>query len=45
VGGGREREKESQADNPLSVEPDARPNPITLTPRPELKSRVGGLTD
>ena len=40
-----ERERESQADSLLSLEPQAGLDPRTLRSRPEPKSRVGYLTD
>ena len=43
--GQRERERESPASSTLSAEPNAGLDPRTLRPRPELKSRVGRLTN
>ena len=43
--GQRERETESQADSVLSLEPSVGLNPRSLRSRPELKSKVGHLTE
>jgi len=43
--GKREREGESQANSVLSTEPSVGLNLMTLGSRPELKPRVGCLTD
>ena len=44
-GRGRGRRRESQADTPLSAEPDWGLDPMTLRSRPEPKSGVRRLTD
>ena len=40
-----QRERESQADSMLSVKPSAGLNLMTLRSQPELKPRLGRLTD
>ena len=44
-GGAEGEEKESPEDSPLSAEPNMGIDPRTLKLWPELKSRVGCLTD
>lgn len=45
AGGGAERERESQANSRLNVEPNTGLSPRTPTSSPESKSRVGRSTD
>jgi len=45
IGGGAEGERESQADSPLSSEPDTGLDPITLRSEPEPKPRGRHPTD